>query len=710
MSSYPYRNKEIAWLAFNARVLQEASDRSVPLIERMRFLGIFSSNQDEFYRVRVATLHRLAQLGKKGKKLLGHDPKQVSAKILEVILHQQEIFQGVYRHLLDELSKAGIHLVDETKLSLEQGEFVRSYFRSKVRPILTPLMLGAKTRFPDLQDKSIYLATRLCTGPGKADRFALIEVPTNVLPRFLILPETSRERFVILLEDVIRFNLADIFSLFEFERIESHIIKLTRDAELDIDDDVTESYVRKVVKGLKNREGGNPVRLVYDREIPEPFLKLIVRGLGLRKDDSFVPGGRTHNHKDFIDFPRIGSSSLLYPKLSPIPVPQLERGRGILGAMKEGDVLLQFPYQPFEYVIDLLREAAIDPKVLAIKVTLYRVARHSGVTTALINAARNGKSVTAIIELQARFDEHANVALANQLQEEGAQVVFGVPGLKVHAKIGVIHRKEKGKIARYAFLGTGNLNEDTAKIYADHCLFTTERKLTKEIDSVFDFLQDNYRVGRFRNLFVAPFTFRKGLAKLVRAEIRNARKGKPAYILLKLNHLTDPELIGLLHQAVEAGVDVSLNVRGMFSLIPDAVPVGKREHFEAIAILDRFLEHSRIFIFANGGNEKYFLSSGDWMPRNLDRRVEVAFPVYDPKLQRQIREYWDIQWQDNVKARLLDAELSNRYRPRRGKAVRSQVAIHEALKAKALGRVEKPTIETGEGGGGSVETLSPTRR
>ncbi|HEY7818131.1 MAG TPA: polyphosphate kinase 1, partial [Vicinamibacteria bacterium] len=485
-------------------MLQEASDRSVPLIERLRFLGIFSSNQDEFYRVRVATLHRLARLKGKGKRLLGHDPKAVLREIKEIILKQQVVFQGVYAQILDELAKQGIHLVDESQLTPEQGTFVRDYFRREVRPKLTPLMVRDKIRFPELRDKMIYLAIRLRTRAGKSDRFSLIEVPTDVLPRFLTLPPIGREQYVTLLEDVIRYNLREIFSLFEFDGIESHIAKLTRDAELDIDDDVTESYVRKVVKGIKQREEGSPVRLVCDREISEELRKLLVKKLGLRTEDSFVPGGRTHNHKDFIDFPRLGKQSLLYAPLEPVPVPRIESEGSILSVMRQQEFLLHFPYQPFDYVIDLLREAAIDPKVTAIKVTLYRVARHSGVANALLNAARNGKQVTATIELQARFDEEANVALANQLQKEGAQVIFGVPGLKVHAKIGLIARKEGGKLARYAFLGTGNLNEDTAKLYSDHCLFTTDRRLTREVEAVFDFLQDNYRVSDFRHMMVSP--------------------------------------------------------------------------------------------------------------------------------------------------------------------------------------------------------------
>ncbi len=679
--SYSFRNKEISWLSFNARVLQEASDPSVPLIERVRFLGIFSSNQDEFYRVRVATLQRLARLGRKGKKLLGHDPKVILREIQAIILRQQEVFQEIYRKLLKELASQGIHLVQESELTPEQGSFVKSYFQREVRPKLTPLMVRPKVKFPYLRDKSIYLATRLRTKAGKNDRFALIEIPTDVLPRFLVLPQIGREQYVILLEDVIRFNLREIFSLFEVESIDAHLLKLTRDAELDIDDDVTESYVRKVVKGLKLREEGNPVRLVYDREISEEFRKLLVKKLGLKNPDSFVPSGRTHNHKDFIDFPRVarvGRQALLYPNLGPVPVRELEAKGSILSAMRAREFLLHFPYQSFDYVIDLLREAAIDPKVVAIKVTLYRVARHSGVANALLNAARNGKHVTAIIELQARFDEEANVALANQLQKEGAQVIFGVPGLKVHAKIGLITRKEDKGLARYAFLGTGNLNEDTAKLYVDHCLFTTDRRLTREVESVFAFLQDNYRVAPFKHLMVAPFGFREGMTKLVKNEIKNARKGKEAYINLKLNNIADPAMIGLLYEAVAAGVKVRLNVRGMYSVVASAAK--HPENLEAIGIIDRFLEHSRIFVFANGGNEKIFLSSGDWMTRNLDRRVEVTFPIYGPENQRVIKEFLDVQWRDNVKARILDDALSNEYRPRKGELVRSQSTFYELVR------------------------------
>ena len=676
--TYPFRNKELSWLAFNARVLQEASDRSVPLLERMRFLGIFSSNQDEFFRVRVATLHRLARLGKRGKKLLGHDPRAVIAEIKDVVLRQQEVFQGVYAQLVEELATEDIHLVDETMLTPAQGEFVQEYFRTAVRSKLTPLMVSEKSRFPELRDKSIYLATRLRTKGAKPDRYALIDVPTTVLSRFLILPSEGPKRYVILLEDVIRYNLSEVFSPFKFESIEAHMIKVTRDAELDLDDDVTESYLRKVVKGVKGRKEGITVRFVYDRKISKTLLSFIKRKLRIRGEDSTVPGGRTHNFKDFIDFPKIGKASLLYPPEAPVRRHSLEDARSILAAMREREFLLHFPYEPFDYVIDLLREAAIDPKVTEIKITLYRVARHSGVANALINAARNGKDVTVIIELQARFDEEANVALANQLQEEGAQVIFGVPGLKVHAKIGLIYRQEKNKRARYAFLGTGNFNEDTGKLYSDHCLFTTDRRLTKELEAVFDFLQDNYKVAAFKHLMVSPFTFRERMKELVENEIRNAAKGKPAEMHLKMNAITDPDMIGLLYEAANAGVKIKLNVRGMYSMLPHTIE--HRENIEAVALVDKFLEHSRIFVFHNGGDEIVILSSADWMTRNIDRRVEVAFPVYDEELRAELKAFLEVQWSDNVKARVLDADLKNAYRPRIGKAVRAQHALYELLR------------------------------
>jgi len=676
----PVRNKEVSWLAFNERVLQEASDRSVPLIERIRFLGIYSSNQDEFFRVRVATLHRLARLGKKGKKLLGQDPKEVIAEIKTIILRQQEVFQGVYGQLLDELGGKGIHLVDESRLTAEQGEFVTDYFRREVRSKLTPLMIGKTTRFPELRDKSIYLATKLSHG-SKSSRYALIEVPTDSLSRFLILPQIDREHYVILLEDVIRFNAREIFSLFKYESIESHVIKLTRDAELDLDDDVTASYLSKVVKSVKHRKEGSPVRFVYDREISPQLLNLVKRKLRIRGDDSSVPGGRTHNFKDFIQFPKIGRKTLFYPQTDPVVVTGLEPTRSILAAMRSREFLLHFPYQSFDTVIDLLREAAIDPKVTAIKITLYRVARHSGVANALVNAARNGKDVTVIIELQARFDEEANIALANHLQEQGVNVIFGVPGLKVHAKIGLVSRNEKGRVARYAFLGTGNLNEDTSKIYSDHCLFTTDRRLVKEVDAVFDFLQDNYRVPTFKHLIASPFSLREDLRQLIQTEIKQARKGKKAAIDLKMNNVTDPEMIGLLYEAANAGVRVRMNVRGMYSVIPHTHE--HRSNLVGIAIIDKFLEHTRILRFHNGGLEKVYLSSADLMTRNLDRRVEVMFPIYNPELRKELDWFFEIQWRDNVKARELDADLSNYYRPRKGKAVRAQTTIHEYLTARA---------------------------
>ena len=671
------RNKELSWLAFNERVLQEASDRSVPLIERLRFLGIYSSNQDEFFRVRVAALHRLVRLGKKGKKLLGSDPKIVIAEVKSTILQQQEVFQKVYEQLLHELSLQGIHLVTELQLSSEQRVFVQDYFRNNVRSQLTPLMLSAKKLFPSLRDKSIYLATKLCSKGRKVDKLSLIEVPTDSVSRFLVLPPVKREQYVVLLEDVVRCNVPEIFSLFKYDFVESHLIKVTRDAELDLDDDVTESYLHKVVKGVKHRKGGSPVRLVYDQNISVDFLEFLKRKLKIRDDDSIVPGGRTHNFKDFIDFPQIGRPTVLASRKKQLSVPAIKDSRGMLRLIRNRDLLLHFPYQSFEEVIALLQEAAIDPKVITIKITLYRVARHSGVVNALVNAARNGKRVTVVVELQARFNEEANVALANKLQDEGVVVIFGVPGLKVHAKIGLIVRKESGRAVRYAFLGTGNFNEDTSIVYSDHCLFTSDRRLTREVAAVFDFFQNNYRVPAFNHLMVAPFGLRRSLIELIEYEIRQAEIGKRAEIDLKLNNLTDPVMIELLYRAADAGVRIRLNIRGMYCVVPHTLE--HQNQIQAIAIVDSFLEHSRIYRFHHKGKEKVLLSSGDWMTRNLDRRVEVAFPIYEQKMMCEVMDFFEIQWKDNVKARVLDAELQNHYRKRTGKAVRSQNDLYDYL-------------------------------
>jgi polyphosphate kinase len=651
-------NKEISWLSFNERVLQEAADPDVPLLERIKFMGIFSSNLDEFFRVRVATLNRLARLGKPAKKLIGHDPKHILKQIQALEIKRHERFNQVYHKILDDLAAENIYIVDETQLKPKQEKFARAYFDQKVRPLLMPIMTDQVKKLPDLKEHSIYLAIQL-SSTENSDRHskALIEIPTDILSRFLILPPFRNKEYIILLDDIIRLGLSDIFSVFRFDQIQAYTIKLTRDAELDIDDDLSQSYIKKVSKSVKQREEGVPVRFIYDARIPEHLLEFITAKLNLGEDDTLVPAGKYHNFKDFMNFPDLGRDHLKYAPIVFLPHRDLSQAPSIFEALKKKDILLHYPYQTFRYVLDLLREASIDPQVKTIKITLYRVAKNSSVVNALINAVRNGKTVIANMELQARFDEEANIYWANRLQEEGALVRFGVPGLKVHCKLCLITRVEKYGSMRYGIIGTGNFNEDTAKIYSDHHLFTADKRLTREMERVFDFFENKYIIPRFKHFLVSPFNTRNKILKLIQNEIYNIKEGEEAYIIMKMNNLVDTTIIGKLYEASEAGVPIRLLVRSMFSLVPQVPQMSS--HIKAFGIVDKFLEHSRILVFCNGGQEKCYITSADLMPRNLDRRVEVTCPIYDPDIQQELKSFLDLQCQDNVKARILDKDLSN---------------------------------------------------
>ncbi len=672
------RNKEISWLSFNARVLQEAGNPTVPLTERIKFLGIFSSNLDEFFRVRVATLNRLAKLGKKAVQIIGVDPRSVLKQIEKTVIKQQIEFEKIYHDILKELETHQIYIINEKQLTPSQGIFVKDFFREKVRPILIPIMIDQTEQAPVLKDHAIYLAVALRSeSPASKPKYALIEVPTDLLPRFIILPREGKKQYIILLDDVIRYTLEDIFSMFEFTRYEAYTIKLTRDAELDLDDDVSESFVLKISKSLSRRKIGTPVRFVYDQAIPPEFLKYLIKRLKLdRSISSFIPGSRYHNFKDFMKFPVTGLQNLGYPTRKPLPHPDIPPHHRMLKIIQEKDILLNYPYQSFDYVLDFLREAAIDPKVTAIHITLYRVAEKSRVINALINAAKNGKKVKVVIELQARFDEEANIRWIHRLREEGVQVQHGIPGLKIHAKLILVTRKQKNKTLLFAHLGTGNFNEDTAKVYSDHGFFTSDKRITKEVQQVFKFIEKSYQRDIYRHLLVSPFDMRRKLNRLINDEIANARRGKPAYIFLKLNNLTDPRLIKKLYKASQAGVPIRLMVRGMFSLV--AGVKGLSENIEARGVVDKYLEHSRILIFGAGGKEKIFLASADWMPRNLDKRVEVAWEITDPGIREELKNFMEIQWQDNTKARILNKSLNNRFVPvGDGPTVRSQDALYD---------------------------------
>ena len=675
-------NRELSWLAFNDRVLQEAEDKTVPLIERLKFLGIYSNNRDEFFRVRVATLKRVVKHQKKAEELMGENPVRLLEKIKQAVIAQQDKFEHIYQVIIRELNKQNISIINEKQLSPAQGNFVKEYFREKVKGSLFPIMLDNTSPFPYLKDRLGYLIIKLGRkDSSKKNKYAIIEVPTDTISRFVVLPKEKDKNYILLLDDVIRYCLDDIFQNFDHDYIESYNIKLTRDAEIDIDTDLSKSFVEKISKGLKARKTGQPVRLVYDSEIAPDMLDFIMKKIKLGKDDNPIPGGRYHNFKDFISFPNIGHADLSYKKNIPLKHADLKDQSSIIKVIKKKDVLLTYPYQSFDHIIDLLREASIDPKVQSIRITLYRVAKNSNIVKALINALKNGKQVTAVIELQARFDEEANIYWSGKLQEEGAKVIYGVPGLKVHSKLFLITRKESGKINQYAHIGTGNFNGDTSKVYTDQTLLTSNKIITEEIEKVFDFYLDNFKGGVYKHLLVSPFFMRKRLVQLINKEIQNAKANKPASIILKLNNLVDDEMIRKLYEASAEGVKIKLIVRGICSLV--AGVNGLSENIEAISIVDKYLEHSRVFIFHNNGDEKYFISSADWMTRNLDHRSEVAVPIYDKEIQQQLKKIINILWSDNTKVRILGSTQNNSYRKSNSKVkIRAQEEIYTLLKPK----------------------------
>ena len=618
-------------------------------------------------------------MDKEAKKITGLNPDAILKEMQSIVLEQNSRFETVYEEILEALAKEKIYIINENHLNRGQGEFVRRYFQQKVRPKLIPIMMDQVDKFPEMREQCIYLAVHLIRhNDSPKTKHALIEVPTDVLPRFLILPQSGRRRYIILLDDVIRFNLEDIFSIFRFDEFRAYTVKLTRDSELDIDDDMSQSMIKKLSKSLKQRKRGNPVRFIYDAEMPKSLLNIFIEGLNLSDEDALIPGGRYHNFKDFMNFPDFKSNHLQYETILPLPHHDIDRQKSLMKTIDERDILIHYPYQSFHYVIDFLREASIDPKVSSIKFTLYRVAKYSSVINALINAVRNGKSVVVVLELQARFDEEANIYWANKLKEEGVKVIYGVPGLKVHSKLCLVTRKKKGGVSRYAIIGTGNYNENTARIYSDHSLFTADKRLTGDVSKIFDFFENNYNISTFKNLIVAPFDLRKKINKFIKNEIKNAQEGQEAYIFLKANNLVDSKIIKHLYTASQAGVKIKLIVRSMFSLIPGIE--GVSENIQAISIVDKFLEHSRIFMFCNGGDEKIFISSADIMPRNLDRRVEVTCPIYDVNIKRELKTFLDIQWKDNVKARILNEPLDNQFRPGDSfRHVRTQWDIYDFL-------------------------------
>jgi polyphosphate kinase len=676
--SKKYIPKEISWLSFNERVLQEADNKNVPLMERFKFLGIYSNNLDEYFRVRVATLKRLSQFGAKSKTILGYSTKATLKKIQELVLSQNLKFEKIYSGLIQELDKHNIHIINEKQLTQEQTEFVQKYFHKEVRTRLMPFLIEKDTELPNLTDDAIYLAIYLVKKETQKKRFALLEIPTHVLPRFIVLPEKGDEKYVMFIDDIIRYGLKEIFFIFDFDEFSAYTIKLTKDAELEIVDDISESYIDKLSRSLQQRKWGTPVRFIYDRKMPDELLKILTKKLSFGPDDVVIPADRYHNFKDFMNFPNLGRKKFYYDPLVPVPHRDIQAGKSILSAIKKKDVMLFFPYHPFDHFIDLLREASIDPYVTSIQITLYRLARNSSVINALLNAVRNGKNVTTVVELQARFDEEANILWGNKLMEEGVKVIYGVPGLKVHAKLCLITRTKNEVTQRYAAIGTGNFNEDTAKIYTDHLLLTTNKKITNEVFKAFNFFNVNYKKDNFYHLVLSPFFLRNKIILMIENEIKNALAGKKAYIYLKLNNLTDNEIINHLYEASKSGVTIKLIIRGMISLVPGLKDIS--ENIKAIGIVDRFLEHTRFLIFCNGGDEECYISSADLMTRNIEHRIEVTCPIFDKSIKSEIKKIFEIQWADNIKARLFDENQSNIFVKHGKDIIQSQIEVHNYIK------------------------------
>ncbi len=675
-------NREISWLSFNERVLQEAEDPGVPLIQRFRFLGIFSNNLDEFFRVRVATMRRMVNLGQ-DKNLLGNkSPQEVLEEIQRIVVQQQKRLGKIYNQLLQELEKYNIFVIEETKVDEEQGAFIRKYFRNKVSLSIVPMMIQHTAEFPYLNDDFLYFAIKLSKNDNsKKPVYSIIEVNTEVLPRFILLPPKNKKTYIIILDDIIRYCLDDIFAGFDYDKIDAYTVKVTRDAELDIDDDISTSFIDKMSKSLKRRKKGKAVRFVYDYKIPKDILNYITKKMPLDSHDNLIAGGRYHNFRDFIKFPSVGPKKIENNPTPPIKSKYFRPFHSIIEVVRKRDVVLHYPYQSFSHYIDFLREAAIDVDVTFIGITIYRVARRSSVINALINAAKNGKKVTAVVELQARFDERANIKWANRLEEEGVKVVFGVPGLKVHSKITLVKRKENGKIKNYAYLGTGNFHEGTARVYCDDGIFTSHPEITNEVSRLFDFFHSNYKLYPYKHLVVSPFNTRTYFKGLIDNEIEQAQKNRKALIIIKLNSLVDEEMISKLYEASQAGVKIQLIIRGICSLIP-GIP-GISENIEAISIVDKYLEHSRIILFHNKGKELLFISSADWMTRNLDYRIEVTCPVYDKEIKEELKQMLRIQLSDNTKARLHCGYQLNKYKnDGKKRKIRSQINYYNYLRRK----------------------------
>jgi len=668
-------NREISWLEFNQRVLQEADDSTVPLIERIRFLGIFSNNLDEFYKVRYATVKRVAVSNNNSKRI--YKDRTANELLNEITIKAIDLQQKSFK-ILDQiirlLENENIFFINENNLYEYQVKFAQEYFFEKVSPSLGVIVLNKFRKIPDFKENLSILMVNMEL-VDKTVQNGIIHIPKD-LDRFVELPSKDSNRYIMMVDDLIRYHLNDIFKIFKPVSIQANMIKISRDAELDFDDDISKSFLDKIAQSVKERSSGDPVRFVYDSDIRIDSLKFLLNKMQIDDDtDSIIPGGKYHNRRDYMKFPSLGKSNLLYKPIKPLNIKGFKLGESTFNKLNERDYMLHTPFHKFSFIINFLMEASIDPKVKKISITIYRLSKLSKVASALINAAKNGKKVLVQIELQARFDESANIKYAKEMQFHGIKLIFGSPNLKVHSKICLIERVENKIIKKYGFISTGNFNESSAKIYTDLTLFTSNEKILNEISNVFTFFDANYKKYNFKNLIISPINTESRFKKLIKKEVQNAKLGKPAWIKIKLNNITSYSMIKALYEASRNGVRIQMIVRGICCLIPRQV--GMSENIEVISIIDKFLEHTRFMIFCNNQDNEVFISSADWMTRNLDNRVEVTCPIYQPELKKELFDIFNIYWNDNIKSRYVNLEKINRYNRNDKPNSRSQEELYK---------------------------------
>lgn len=685
--SLHFNPRDITWLSFNERVLQEAMDENVPLHLRIRFLGIFSNNLDEFFRVRVAGLKRAMDFKEKViAESFYQPPSKILQRINETVITQQADFDRTWKKIQVEMAEHQVFIKTSKNLNAKQKEFVRQYFDEVVESNVIPILLHENTPMPYMRDKSLYLGVAM----RKKDwnyhsNYAIIEIPSRFVGRFVLLPsENPEEKNVMLLEDVITFNLPHIFSYFGYDEFAANAFKVTKDAEMDIDNDIKTNFAEKIEKGLKNRRKGKPTRFVFDKDMDKALLELLIRKLNLSKRDSIIPGGKIHNFKHFMDFPDVFESYSKPVERTSFTHQAFEHGERVTDVILKDDVLLSFPYHTYTPVIDLLREAAMDPDVKSIQITAYRLASNSKISNALIYAARNGKEVTVMLELQARFDEESNLMWKEMFEPEGITVLIGIPDKKVHAKLCIIKKRVNNKTLQYGFVSTGNFNEKTARIYGDHLIMTSDRGIMADINKVFNVLKkpkDDYLsvLKTCKSLMVCPQFMREKIVHHIDKEIEEAKAGRKAEMIIKANSVSDRALITKLYEAANAGVVIRIIVRGIYCAINQK---DFKQKIKAISIVDEYLEHARVMYFYNKGAEDMYISSADWMNRNLDYRIEAAAKITNKTLKKELKDILDIQLSDNVKARILDKKLSNEYIKNEEKECRSQIETYKYLKAK----------------------------